>query len=122
MRVDSGRWTVDEAQHRESNRCALKDQAIITALATLGLVHRPPSTSLPDRNAPDQVLQILVAPANAAAERERGVVQDVVHAGGDEDHRRARFLAAHDVLAEKTEVRVVVALLAEVEGFAGHAN
>src|SRR5437764_422704 len=49
-------------------------------------------------NAADQIFQIVVAPADSAAEREGGLIEDVVDAGAQEKHRRVRFLAAHHVL------------------------
>src|ERR1700682_2462983 len=45
-----------------------------------------------DRNASQEILQIVIAPADAAAEREGGVVEDVVDSAADEKQRGVRFL------------------------------
>src|ERR1700682_4813726 len=82
-----------------------------------------PRTFLPSqRNASDQILEVIIAPADAAAEGKRGLVEDVVRAAGDEQHRRGRLLLTKDVLAVQPQVRVVVAALAEVECFAGETE
>src|SRR5207244_3274028 len=78
--------------------------------------------SLSYRHARQQILQIVVAPPDAAADDEGSIVERVVEAGGDEDRRRARRLLAEDVLGIAAEVRFVVALPAEVERLAGHAQ
>ena len=81
------------------------------------------SFTLPShRNAAQQILQVLVAPADSAAEDEGRVVEGVVDAGAEEELRRVRLLVAEDVFAEEAQVRQVVALLAEIEGLAGDAQ
>src|SRR5437764_14300267 len=79
-------------------------------------------TSLRNRHAPQQILQIVVPPPDPAAEDERGVVERVVDAAADEEHRRARLGFAQRVLAEEAQVRVLVIALREVEGLAGEAD
>src|SRR5581483_2789184 len=72
-----------------------------------------------DRHAAQQILQIIVAPPDPAADRKRRVVEDVVDTGGEEQHRRVRFLLAEDVFAIEAHVRIAVTALAEIEGLAG---
>src|SRR5207244_8516140 len=70
-------------------------------------------SSLPDRNAPQQILQIIIPPPNPRPERERNVVQRVVDAAADEERGRVLLLRTEDVLAVQPQVRVVVVALGE---------
>src|SRR5436190_171213 len=78
--------------------------------------------SLPDRQTPQQILQVLIPPTNASADDERGVIERVVHAGGEEDARGEFLFFAQRVFAEEADVRVVVAAFAEVERLAGDGD
>src|SRR5881628_1632924 len=75
-----------------------------------------------DRNAAEQVLQIIIAPADSAAERERRVVENIVDTAGEEQHWRVRFLVPEDVLAVQAQVRIVIAMFAEIENLAGDVD
>src|SRR2546430_10240126 len=77
-----------------------------------------------DRHTRQQILQIVVAPADAGADRERFVVrvQRVVDARAHEDRRRARRLFAQSVFSEAAHVRMIIALRCEVVRLTGESK
>src|SRR5438445_13238761 len=87
--------------------------------SSLGTLH---SSLLPNRNASQQVLQIIIPPPNARAEREGHVVERVVHAAAKEERGGVLLLGAQNVLAVQPQVRVLVIALGEVEGLAGRGD